>query len=327
MFLRNQFKADGAFDMPVIKKQDISLEGFKLIGYDQTSREDDKSRQSFVHFFMDDYKFEVIWKDPEPRLEKLKKFSGVLSPQFSTYYTMPASMQIYNTFRSRWCGAYLQLHGVRVIPTVSWGKPQSYWYCFDGIEKGSVVAVSTLGVKKEKDFFLQGYGEMLRRIEPKAIICYCEPFPEMKGNIVTVDYGETNSLTGKDKIWRRVFDPYGGMEESKPDPGGIYIRKTVGYVISAGMGGGNFKTWANDKTLEDHFDRHGKDFNSHSESEYAQQAHQFYENKSQYQIKYGDDGVIRVYDPITNTLGVYNSDGKTITFFKPSGGQRYFDNQ
>ena len=37
--------------------------------------------------------------------------------------------------------------------------------------------------------------------------------------------------------------------------------------------------------------------------------------------------VVRIYDDQTNTFGVYNSNGETITFFKPSHGQRYFDSQ
>lgn len=40
----------------------------------------------------------------------------------------------------------------------------------------------------QKEFFLKGYREMLRRIEPERIICYNEPFPEMEGNIVFIDY-------------------------------------------------------------------------------------------------------------------------------------------
>ena len=139
--------------MPIIRKQNIDLKDVKLLGYDQTRPSDKANAQSFVHFFLDDYKFEVIWNDPEPRIRKLRQYKGVLSPQFSTYYTMPASVQIHNTFRSRWCGAYLQSKGFTVIHTVSWGWPQSYWYCFDGIEKGSTVALSTLGVKKEKGLF------------------------------------------------------------------------------------------------------------------------------------------------------------------------------
>ena len=37
-------------------------------------------------------------------------------------------------------------------------------------------------------WFMAGYNEMLRRIEPEKIICYNTPFPEMQGDIVYVDY-------------------------------------------------------------------------------------------------------------------------------------------
>lgn len=241
MFLRNQFKSEGVFEMPVIHRQNLDLEDIKLIGYDQTKPGDKANAQSFVHFFLDDYKFEVIWNDPNPRLEKLSQYKGVLSPQFSTYYTMPLSVQIYNTFRSRWCGAYLQAKGLTVIPTVYWGQAQSYWYCFDGIEKGSIVALSTLGVKKEKDFFLQGYNEMLKRIEPKAIICYCDPFPEMTGNIITVDYAQTNNLSQKKIFYGYVESRRDELEAAYPTVtpqkiNRLYVIKTGGYVITNGLG-------------------------------------------------------------------------------------------
>lgn len=142
---------------------------------------------------MDDYKFEAMWKDPEPRIERLKKYKAVLTPDFSMYTEMPLSIKVYNTFRSRWCGAYLQTKGIKVIPTVSWGEPNTFWFCFDGIPKGSIVAVSTIGVRKEKSLFMQGYEEMMRKIKPKAVICYGEPFEEMKGKIIKVDYAQTNN--------------------------------------------------------------------------------------------------------------------------------------
>lgn len=41
---------------------------------------------------------------------------------------------------------------------------------------------------------MQGYNEMLRRINPEKIICYGKPFDEMKGDIVEVDYAKTNNL-------------------------------------------------------------------------------------------------------------------------------------
>lgn len=223
MFLRNQFKGEGQLDIPIIKKQDINIENISLIGYNQLSPNIEKY-DDFVHFFIDDYRFEVMWNNPELRIAKLNKCKGVLSPQFSTYYTMPQQLQIYNTFRSRWCGAYFQSKGLKVIPTVSWGMPESYWYCFDGIENGSIVAISTLGVKKEKDFFLQGYKEMLKRIQPKAIICYSTPFEEMEGNIIYIDYAETNNLDSK------LFSV------------DTYTMQPIGDYILRGMGGGGSGT-------------------------------------------------------------------------------------
>lgn len=43
MFLRNQFKSVGMFKLPLVKKQEISLEDVSLIGYDkvkQNTRQD-----------------------------------------------------------------------------------------------------------------------------------------------------------------------------------------------------------------------------------------------------------------------------------------------
>ena len=84
--------------------------------------------------------------------------------------------------------------GIRVILTVSLGLENTFDFCFNGIEKGSTVAVSTYMASThgnradQKEFFMTGYNEMLKRIEPETIICYHYPFPEMKGNILFVDY-------------------------------------------------------------------------------------------------------------------------------------------
>ena len=58
--------------------------------------------------------------------------------------------------------------------------PSTFDYCFDGVEEGSIVAISTLGCKKAKRNFLVGYEEMKKRIRPIAIICFDKPFDEIK---------------------------------------------------------------------------------------------------------------------------------------------------
>ncbi len=190
MFLRNQFKGVGMFRLPLIKKQNINLDSVKLIGYDKISQNSDFSK--IVHFYLDDYKFEDIYSKPDKKLVLLKKFKAVLTPDFSMYLEMPVPLQLYAAFKSRWVGAYLQSQGVKVIPTVRWADLTSFNYCFDGIEKGSIVAVSTVGTKKEKAHFMLGYNEMYSRIKPSTVICYGKPYLEMKGDLVVVDYSETN---------------------------------------------------------------------------------------------------------------------------------------
>jgi len=202
MFLRNQFKSVGMFKLPLVKKQEISLEDVKLIGYDKINQS--KDYDSIVHFFLDDYRFESIYNNPEKKLETLKQYKAVMTPDFSMFTEMPIALQLFSTFKNRWVGAYLQEQRIRVIPTVRWGDLTSFNFCFDGIEKGSAIAVSTLGVRNEKSHFMLGYNEMLSRIKPSKVICYGKPFDEMKGDIIEVDYAETNNLS-KGFVVKKTF--------------------------------------------------------------------------------------------------------------------------
>ena len=195
--LRNQFPGKGKLQIPIIPRFQVKEDDFNdllLIGFDKTHLEDQNHLDRMVHFFLYDYRFERVWKNPDNDIEKLSRYRAVLSPDFSMYLEMAPVMQLYNVFRNRWCGAYWASKGMRVVPTVNWGDESTFDFCFEGIEKGSVVAVSTYMAsehdhrKDQKEWFLAGYNEMLRRIEPEKIICYNTPFPEMQGDIVYVDY-------------------------------------------------------------------------------------------------------------------------------------------
>ena len=195
--LRNQFPGKGRLQIPIIPKfqeKPGDFDDLLLIGFDKTHLEDQTHLDRMVHFFLYDYRFERVWKNPDSDIEKLSRYRAVLSPDFSMYLEMAKVCQLYNVFRNRWCGAYWASKGIRVIPTANWGDESTFDFCFDGIEKGSVVAVSTYMASEhdnrcdQKEWFMAGYNEMLRRIEPEKIICYNTPFPEMQGDIVYVDY-------------------------------------------------------------------------------------------------------------------------------------------
>ena len=185
--VRNEFKTVGKYGMPLIKKQEIDLEKIDLWNYTKTKLNDVDNKDKTIHFFTYDWNFESVYEKPEEALEKLDQYYAILTPEFSTYKDMPLARQIDSVFKNRWCGAFWQKQGVLVIPTVSWGSIPCMEFCFDGIEKGSVVAVSTYTREDNKASFMLGYNKMIEIIEPSAVICYGTPFEEMKGNIKTID--------------------------------------------------------------------------------------------------------------------------------------------
>ncbi len=112
-----------------------------------------------------------------------------MSPDFSTYTDFPKAIQIYNHYRKHWVGAYLQMHSIDVIPTISWSNNESFEWCFDGEPINGVVAVSSVGCmnsKKRKELFMAGYREMINRLHPETIIFYGQIPEECTGNIVQI---------------------------------------------------------------------------------------------------------------------------------------------
>lgn len=188
LFLRNEFDVEGKWGFPVIKKQELSLENLDLISCSDVSKKDTKNLYKGVHFFVDDFRFESLYKNPEKALERYGKYKFLLTPDYSLYAEMNPWRQIESVGKTRWVGAKWQSCGKIVIPTVSWALTRSYEFCFDGIERNCIVAIGMIGCKREKVNFLRGYDQMLNRIEPEAIICFGQPFDEMEGNIIVVDY-------------------------------------------------------------------------------------------------------------------------------------------
>lgn len=189
LFMRNSYPVCGRWGIPIVKKQPIDLSTISLIPYSDTRSNDSKlHKKCGVHFFVDDYRFESVYRNPEKSLRKLSQYAFLLTPDYSTYADMNPWRQLESIAHSRWCGAFWQRERLTVIPTISWSTPSSYAFCFDGVEKHSIVAVGMVNCKRNKIGFLRGYNAMVERIEPEAIICFGEPYVEMQGKIVVVDY-------------------------------------------------------------------------------------------------------------------------------------------
>ncbi len=183
----------GKYHIPVIAPEKTVPE--KLIDFCHSLRSSQFS--CGVHFFLDDYRFERVWRQPWRYVPHLKNFSAVLAPDFSLYMDMPAAMKIWNVFRSRLLAQLMQRAGCRIIPAVSWAEPKSYEYCFDGIPSGAAVAVSTVGTMYSKEcrkIFLHGFEAMVKKLHPEKIIVYGKVPPEIeRGKYEIISFPSTSS--------------------------------------------------------------------------------------------------------------------------------------
>lgn len=195
LFMRNEYSGHGKWNIPLIKKQAVDVENISLIACSDTrSNDNETNTKNGVHFFVDDYRFNGIYNNPEKSLRKYSQYAFLLSPDFPTYADMNLWRQLESVAKNRWCGCYWQDQGFTVIPTISWSTPRSYEFCFDGVEKNSIIAIGMIGCKQNKKEFLRGYDYMLSKIEPEAVICFGTPFDEMRGNIIPVDYRSSRKV-------------------------------------------------------------------------------------------------------------------------------------
>jgi hypothetical protein len=178
---RALFSTDNEFGIPALPV--ASFEPARLVSYTDrhaTTRAAEHTAttgtpDAAVHFFLDDYRFEVVWSKPERGLSRCQAVGAALTPDFSLWSNMPRVMQLWQVYRSRWCGAWLLSHGVHVIPTVSWSTPDTYDFAFAGITPGSVVAVSTVGTRRDptaRTLFARGYDAMCERIRPALVLVH-----------------------------------------------------------------------------------------------------------------------------------------------------------
>ena len=95
----------------------------------------------WIHFYEHDSEFERLWRSPTVYLPIIKRFKGIISPDYSLYYDMPLCMQVWNTYRGKALAHWLQEKGVEVIPNVRWGDNRTFKTSCLGVENGKTIAV------------------------------------------------------------------------------------------------------------------------------------------------------------------------------------------
>ncbi len=163
-------------ELPIIQPYTLST-NFEIHSFKERNKLSGKGQA--IHFFGDDYSFDKItWDRLYVTTKELLKFDCVFTPDYSLYVDMPFAYNISNLYKSRFVGAYWQLCGYNVIPTVSWGNADSLKYCFEGIPNRSVLAVCGTGhgrSKSTRKLWEYGMREMEVQLQPILVFVYGTP--------------------------------------------------------------------------------------------------------------------------------------------------------
>ena len=190
--------SESAWGIPKLAPVDFVPD--KLIGFNYVKSYREERSCVGVHFFIDDYQFERIWRQTATYAGVFLEHQCVIQPDFSLYTDMPLAQQINNVYRNAFCAKVWQKLGVTVIPCLLWSTPESYQFCFDAIPKHSTVCVSTVGTKKRKDsreLFEQGMTEAIKQTKPERILLYGGNPGFDFGDIEVIEYKANTAFGGR----------------------------------------------------------------------------------------------------------------------------------
>ena len=167
------FVGTGKFDFPKIRRVNIHRSEIpEMISFNYAKGCDEPELHG-VHFFVDDYQFHRVWQDPDRYTKMLSKFSLVCEPDFSAYGDFPKALKIWNIYRKRWCAAYWQAHGIRVIPSFDVASDAVSDWFYDGLPRGGALAINPQGLEpSEKDGYCKGLREAFKFLEPELVLSF-----------------------------------------------------------------------------------------------------------------------------------------------------------
>lgn len=119
---------------------------------------------STYHFYVDDYRFEAIWKNPIQILESGVK--AIVEPNLSLFDTTPIAYGMHQIYKKRWISRYFQECGIKVYADLNVAKKFQKFNTM-GIPKG-YNAFATRGYA-DREEYLKEEIQIAREISGKDI--------------------------------------------------------------------------------------------------------------------------------------------------------------
>lgn len=190
------YNSDNEFDIPILLLDKQPKNGvllpFAAWGADSRLRKD---IQTYC-FYVEDYRFEAIWKDPVKVLES--GCVAVVEPNLSLFDTTPIAYGLQQIYKKRWIARYFQECGIDVYADLNVAR-KFYKYNQLGIPKG-YNAFATRGYTDREEYLKEeiqiareisglqtpnmivyGGGAKIEKIAKENGLIYIEQFMQNKG--------------------------------------------------------------------------------------------------------------------------------------------------
>jgi hypothetical protein len=130
---------------------------------------------TLANFHVADAKLLRLLNHPASYAAYFTKCWGVTSPDFSIMSTREPQFRVIATWLNRTIGLVWAQRDIRVIPMIRWANSLDYCHAFAGVEKGSVVAISSHGHWRNDELregFLLGLPHLVDQIQPEVVVLH-----------------------------------------------------------------------------------------------------------------------------------------------------------
>jgi len=162
---------------PDVSGKDISSDDWFLYTWGSDSTRLLPFGKTILNFYTNDERFDKFWEETAKYISKILNagIRYVISPNYSLWHGMARALHIYNVFRSRWVGRYMQEAGLFVIPDVNWSDEESFEYCLLGLPTGAPilsVQLQTIKTQDEINRAVYGLARSVRELQPERLLIY-----------------------------------------------------------------------------------------------------------------------------------------------------------
>ena len=157
---------------------DQEFEGSWIYCYGSDSMKGLDPSRSMLAFYVDDYRFENWFLQPDKYVAKMLNAGFLLAvePNFSMWGADPLVLNLMQIFKRRWVGRYMQEAGVHVIPDIEIAAAECVKYSIMGIPKKApciAIEIHTQQLDKSRlNVLVSTAAWVLEELEPESVLFY-----------------------------------------------------------------------------------------------------------------------------------------------------------